>query len=149
MEWGDTGRIESYLGHLSAGRRGELLESSFEELDLFLKGLLAEPNFDGRLLIAVPSPPQTSVVGGYRLTPVVYYNPGNPRGGLLISKTTRVPGIVANIDIAPSVVEHFGLASPVYLGGAPLGSEPSDGHLQRISAWQSRRPGRTCSVLRL
>ncbi|NLX91719.1 MAG: hypothetical protein GXZ07_09060 [Firmicutes bacterium] len=138
VEWGDTGRINSYLGHLAAERRGELLESSFQELDLFLEGLLAEPGLKGRLLIAVPSPPQASVAGGYRLTPVVYYNPEDPQGGMLISKTTRVPGIVANIDIAPSVAEYFSLAPSVYFSGAPLETKPAAGHLQKVSAIAER-----------
>jgi hypothetical protein len=138
VEWGDTERIDAYLGHLSAERRGEFLQSSFEELDLFLGGLLADRGFEGRLVILVPSPPQAPVAGGYRLTPIVYHNPGNPRGGLLVSRTTRVPGIVANIDIAPSVAEHLGLPSPVCFAGAPLQAEPFDGHLQKISALAER-----------
>ncbi len=138
VEWGDTERIDAYLGHLSAERRGEFLLCSFAELDLLLEGLLADEGPEGRLVILVPSPPQAPIAGGYRLTPIVYHDPGNPRGGLLVSPTTRVPGIVANIDIAPSVAEHLGLSSPAAFAGAPLQSEPVAGHMQKITALAER-----------
>ncbi|HHU75935.1 MAG TPA: hypothetical protein GXZ24_03445 [Firmicutes bacterium] len=150
VEWGDTGRIDAYQGHLPAERRGEFLQSSFRELDLFLKGFLSDSGPEDRLVILVPSPPQAPVAGGYRLTPVVYYNPGFPHGGLLLSGTTRVPGIVANIDIAPTVTGHLGLPSPASFAGAPLEVKPRPmaghpqkaghlaGHLQKISALATR-----------
>ena len=138
VEWGDTGRIDAYLGHLPATRRGEFIRDSLAELDLFLEGLLADLNPQDRLLIIVPSPPQASISGGYRLTPAVYYNPANPGKGLLVSATTRVPGIIANIDVAPSVTEHFGLVSPVFFLGMPLKTEPSEHHLQQVTALSGR-----------
>ncbi len=138
VEWGDTNRIDAYLGHLSANRRGELLQKSFAELDLFLDGLRADLRPQDRLLIIVPSLPQATVTGGYRLTPVVYYNPANPGGGLLRSATTRVPGLVANIDIAPSVANHLGLSSPVFFFGVPFKAGLSEGHLQKTAALSER-----------
>ena len=132
VEWGDTSRLDSYLEHLPTERRTELLQAAFQELDLFLKGIKPYVNEDAGLLIVSPSPPRAAFAGGQRLTPVVYYRPGLDGGGILVSPATRRPGIITNLDIAPSILHHLGLESPPFFFGAPLQVMPAADHLQRI-----------------
>lgn len=134
IEWGDTSRIDAYLPHLPAERRGELLGASFRELDVFLKGIAPYLVSGTRLFILTPSPAHPSFTGGQRLTPLILYDPSFPGEGLLVSATTRRPGIVTNIDIVPSVLEHLKLLPPVFLWGSPLEVVPQEGHLKRIEA---------------
>src|SRR2546423_2838752 len=46
------------------------------------------------------------------------------RGRALSSKTTRQRGLVASMDLAPTILAHLGLATPSAMRGAPLRTGP-------------------------
>ncbi len=132
MEWGDSSRIDAYREHLPEGRREQLLKSSLGEFDQLLAGILAYLDHNVLFVLLSPSPPQGGTVNGQRMTPLVVYEPSRREGGLIRSSTTRRPGIVANIDIAPTVLKHLGLEAPFFLWGAPLELIPAPGHLETL-----------------
>ena len=135
VEWGDTRRIDDYLDHLPYSRRGELLRSSFEEFDRFLRGIMPFLVEGTKLIFLTPSPPNSAFSSGQRLTPVISYNPASREQGLLLSASTRRPGIVTNLDIVPSVLDHLGIdEKPVFLFGAPFQDIPVVNHLQELAA---------------
>jgi hypothetical protein len=138
VEWGDTSRIDDYLVHLPYERRGELLRASLQELDQFL--LRIRPYLTGgtRLILLAPSLPNPPFSGGQRLAPVVYYDPGSAGKGLLVSATTRRPGIITNIDIAPTVLSALGVETPVFLFGTPVRVSPAANHLEKLAALSER-----------
>ena len=129
MEWGDSSRIDAYREHLTEGRREQLLESSLENFDQLLAGILPYLDHNVLLILLSPSPPKDVTGNEQRMTPLVVYEPSRREGGLIRSGTTRRPGIIANIDIAPTVLKHLGLEAPFFLWGAPLESVPASGHL--------------------
>ena len=139
VEWGDTRRLDDYLDHLSYPRRGELLRVSLEEFDCFLQGIRPYLVEGTRLVFLAPSPPNFAFSSGQRLTPVISYDPASDpasrQPGLLLSASTRRPGIITNLDIAPSVLDHLGIdEEPVFLFGAPFRDVPAANHLQELAA---------------
>ena len=88
-----------------------------------------------KLIFLTPSPANTYFGTGQKLTPVISYDPASREQGLLLSATTRRPGIITNLDIAPSVLEHLGVdKEPVFLFGAPFRDVPAVNHLQELAA---------------
>lgn len=138
VEWGDTSRLDNYLEHLPAERRAGLLQASLQELDHFLRGIKPYLNGNTGLLIVTPSPPHSAFAGGQRLTPVIYYQSNADGGGFLVSPTTRQPGIIANIDIAPSILRNLGLNTPTFFFGAPLQVAPTANHLEKLLSLSER-----------
>ncbi len=70
---------------------------------------------DGDLLIAFERPPPL----GRRLAIGVA---GDGYAGTLESPTTRIDGYVLSTDIAPTILERYGLATPSAMTGAAIGS---------------------------
>ncbi len=51
--------------------------------------------------------------------------------GTLESASTRQPGLVQLTDLAPTILQHLGIARPPSLGGSPLQFVPSDGNSEQ------------------
>lgn len=135
VEWGDTSRINDYLAHLPFERRAELLRASLDELDKFLLGIQPYLSQGTKLLLMSPSLPN---LGGERLAPVIYYDLDSSGQGLIVSATTRRPGLITNIDIAPTVLSLLGVEKPVFLFGAPLAIIPVENHLEKLANLSER-----------
>ncbi len=84
------------------------------------------------LVVLSPQYSDEDATHGKKLTPVIFYGK-NIRSGLLISSTTRRPGIIANIDIAPSIADFYG-DSIAGVTGQPIFVQKSSSHLDKISA---------------
>ncbi len=132
IEWGDSSRIDAYREHLPPGRREQLLTSSLAEFDQLLEGILSRLDHNTLLMLLSPSPPQAVSGIGQRMTPLILYDSSRREGGVLRSATTRRPGIVTNIDIAPTVLQHLGVDAPFFLWGAPLEFVPASNNLETL-----------------
>lgn len=107
IETGDTNRLEDYKKNLTPKAYNGLSEITLNEIDNFVKELVNTIDFNKTMIMLVtPYPSDKSAEKGDRLTPVVFYF-GGDEGGLLTSNTTRRKGIIANIDIAPSVLSYL------------------------------------------
>ena len=74
-----------------------------------------EQKLYGERTIFVVAPDTPEVAGGApyrRLGFVVAFGKGVVPGTLLSSPTTRTPGLVANVDIAPTITERYGAVIP-------------------------------------
>ena len=91
-------------------KAGELWENSHEvfneELELFIYRIKELINDDSLLIITSPHYGTSNAHRGERLAPVVVWSKDIGRG-ILISGTTRRKGIIANIDIAPTIINFF------------------------------------------
>jgi len=76
-------------------------------LGALVQGLARTLRPNDLLIVAALAPRQTPFVG---LTPIVVRGPGFH--GVLTSATTRRPGLVANIDLPPTILTYFGLPLP-------------------------------------
>ena len=101
-------------------------------LDLFLY-LLQASQHDAdampALLIVSPRPPDTQ----NRLTPVIAFGRAFPPG-LLTSATTRTPGLIANTDIAPTILKTFDIAASPTMIGKPAIVLKSANAAERLAA---------------
>ena len=108
VETGDLTRIEESRSLLNETMYGCHRREALLGIDEFLSGLRQKAESEGWLLIiAVPYPSEENIARGARLTPLIVYGEGFSRG-VLTSGTTRREGIVGAIDIAPTILGHFG-----------------------------------------
>lgn len=126
VETGDTFRVEELSNttfpEIMAGeRRGALARA-----DAFVGELIKSVDLDNTLvIIASPFPSKQGINSSNFMTPLVLYT-GNQETGFLTSGTTRREGIVANSDIAPTVLSYLGVPVPPGMIGRVLTSVPGD-----------------------
>lgn len=140
IEAGDTSRIELNRPFMLDTAAETQVGLALRRLDEFLGWLVAGLDPERDLLVVLsPNPPERARAMGEVLTPVFAVGP-EFRPGLLTSGTTRRPGLVANIDIAPTVLEHLGLAVPQAMAGRAVASvaaaEPL-GALRSLARWSA------------
>jgi hypothetical protein len=130
-----------------ARRRAELLA----HLGSAVRGLIDQVPPVGRWMAVVvtPSPSRDMVRSGDEVTPIVVATgrPGTPlraNGPIpsLTSDTTRQDGLVANVDVAPTVLDFFGLPIPAAMDGLPIrpgsGEAPFGLHRLHLEARRTR-----------
>jgi hypothetical protein len=122
------GRTDSILNRVAVLlRRAPLvildLPPSFdlERLAALLAALARRPRLD--LLLVSPYPPPGRTGAWDRLPPVLGLGPDFPPGNLT-SGTTRTPGLIANIDVAPTLLAALGTPVPETMSGRSMKSRP-------------------------
>ena len=120
IDFGDTGRLaRSYQVMSDAVLARHRLEA-IQRADLFLAELLTRmKGRNWRLLIISPDLPQQNGNGGERLAPALLFGP-QVTSGWLTSPSTRARGIIVNTDIAPTVLNFFGVNPPAQMVGRPI-----------------------------
>lgn len=120
IDFGDTGRLaRSYQVMSDAVLARHRLEA-IQRADLFLAELLTRmKGRNWRLLIISPDLPQQKGNGGERLAPALLFGP-QVTSGWLTSPSTRARGIIVNTDIAPTVLNFFGVNPPAQMVGRPI-----------------------------
>jgi hypothetical protein len=99
-----------------------------------------DPNRD-ILILTSPDPGQPRSGEWTRLAPVLFWGEGwTPAQGPPLtthhspltasSPTTRTPGLVANVDVAPTLLAHFGIEAPASMEGRPI--RPAPGLLRDV-----------------
>jgi hypothetical protein len=83
--------------------------------------LARDPALD--LLLISPYPPPGPSGDWDSLPPLLAIGPGFPPG-ILTSSTTRTPGLVANIDLAPTLLDRLSIPVPASMTGRRIRSEP-------------------------
>jgi hypothetical protein len=120
VDLGDMDRIEEERRQLAPSRYRSSRQTALRAADGFLAELLGAADLDKEwILIISPLPTGEDIGRGRLLTPIIAAGPGLTPG-LLASGTTRRPGVVANYDIAPSVLSWLDLPAPGGLPGALL-----------------------------
>ncbi len=121
IETGDTRRANEFQDLALTKVAEKYRRLALLEADSFLNKLLNQVDLKRTLIIIVtPSPPMNEdfrVI--QQLTPLVLFGPGYS-SGTLVSESTKRPGIVTSVDIAPTVFKFLSLPSPYYLSGRPL-----------------------------
>jgi hypothetical protein len=96
------------------------------------------------VIVASPQPSPTMDRVGDEVTPVVVsIDPlATPSGPVraLRSDTTRQDGLVANVDVAPTILDFFGIPIPKEMTGSPIriGGTADVAHLHRLHLDQRR-----------
>ncbi|HBK68979.1 MAG TPA: hypothetical protein DEB05_13540 [Firmicutes bacterium] len=120
LELGDLSRLDNLNSYLFDQMLLTEKKRLFASMDQFFQELWPILNFDQEVLILIsPTPSTTNTRMGNLLTPLILWG-GGYMPGLLNSPSTRRPGLVANIDLAPTVFRLFNINTPAYVSGRPI-----------------------------
>ncbi|MDO8684608.1 MAG: hypothetical protein Q7N50_14170 [Armatimonadota bacterium] len=111
IDFGDTARLEEYRPRLADEAHSLYLRDSVLHLDRLISGLLEIANKRNSSVILVSPLPRLEDTTIDHLSPMVIYS-GSSNGSLLTSATTRTPGLVTIIDIAPTILSMLS-AKPI------------------------------------
>lgn len=84
------------------------------------------------LLVVSPTPPAANISGRSTLSPLLMIGPDG--SGTITSYATRREGIITNMDIAPTVLQFFGLTPSTAVTGRPLVVLPGTPDLAGLQA---------------
>ena len=139
VETGDTFRAEELADTAFPEIMSGEKKSALARADAFVGQLLKAIDLDNTLvMVASPSPSQLAMNNSNFMTPLVLYTAGSAStgtgtgtitsgtGGFLMSGTTRRTGIVANTDIAPTVISYLGATIPTAMEGRVLDIVPGE-----------------------
>jgi hypothetical protein len=139
VDWGDTSRVDRLIetqgprlserdpsGRTLRDRLQGAREESLGRLDEFLFALndQLDPRRDV-LVILSPTPPVARARAGLDLAPIIVSG-GRAGRGSLTSPTTRRPGLVSNVDLAPSILSWLGVEAPEEMVGRPMEARPDE-----------------------
>jgi len=139
---GEGGLIVIHLGDLiRIYDMGDAIEDSMyhnhrmeiiKEADSFVGNVSRDvEKSKGLFIVATPFPSLKGFREKAYLTPLMVLGPDFDEG-LAISPTTRRPGIVASVDIAPTILAHFGVTKHPSMLGSALEHVPSQNSLQML-----------------
>ncbi|MBN1289239.1 MAG: hypothetical protein JXA49_06350 [Actinobacteria bacterium] len=121
IDLGQTSRVDEgssyYTDKALAEARSAAIKNSDQAVGEILKSLDLSKDM---VIICTPTPSREMLARGELLTPLVISGPGFKTGTLLASPTTRRTGVVSNFDIAPTLLEYFGIDTPGKMEGRPL-----------------------------
>lgn len=120
VETGDTVRLmnqkEDAMDQVFIESKKEILT----EIDSFIADLVQRvADYQALVMVVVPTPSRDGIKERNWVTPLICWEKDGPRG-YLTSGTTRREGIVANTDIAPTVLDFFALPVPEAMSGRPM-----------------------------
>lgn len=131
VDLGETSRAEEYAPRMSPVAAQSVRQEAVRRADSLLRALLQDlPGAGWSVLLITPSAraagPEEALAA---LTPVLWWPTpsGNNLPAQLTSPSTRWPGLVTNIDIAPTVLQYFGVPQPSSAVGRPFEFVPANG----------------------
>ncbi len=121
LDLGDLVRLDTLATVISPTVYAESRQKLLTALDSFLALLQQLSNTRKlTLLIIAPYPAKEEITTGNTLTPVCYYRPNMPGNQLLLSASTKRNGLLTNLDIGPTILAHWRIASTSLFSGNPL-----------------------------
>ncbi len=117
---GDLARLKDAHEYMAQEQWQMWREAAMAGIDKFVGSLIGQIDKERDLLVLMSTVPGEEGTGEKdKMSVVVFY--GNPVSkGLLTSPSTKRPGIIMNLDIAPSVLEFFGVEQEALLVGRPV-----------------------------
>lgn len=119
-ETGDNGRVNSYSSLMTDEVALRERQHALQGVDNFVGQLLPLVNKQTMVMLVTPLPHDKAIQGGYRMAPVIMAGGSITAGSLLSSNTTRHKALLANYDLAPTVLEHLGIPRPGTMIGLPV-----------------------------
>lgn len=123
VDMGQTSRVDEQSGFYSESALSEARKAELARCDRALVALLESVDLSRDLVVVcAPTPTREMIMEGDFFTPLIAAGPGFGPGGRLSSPTTRRTGLVSNYDVAPTVLEHLGVAAPSEMDGRAMTS---------------------------
>lgn len=135
IELGDLSRLDEMRPLMGLESYSKLRRQSLTRIDDFVGQLLPFIHFaDSRVMILTPTPSVEDLKKDNSVTPLIMAGIQYSKGGLLTSASTRRIGIVANTDIAPSVLAYYNLDKTGSMIGREITSVSQRGSLGFVKA---------------
>lgn len=132
IEFGDFARLDRFREELLADQYIRLKGEIWEGLNHFLGEITRVlPTDQYRMLVVSPSLPRQGGNKRSMLAPIIVRGAGYNKG-LLTSGTTNWEGLVANIDLLPTLINMAGLAPKGSFDGRIIRSIPCHNHLAKL-----------------
>lgn len=111
LELSDLARLSTAQNLYSQAQVTVLRSLALSHIDRFVQRLTSWMDPGDFMVLLVPTPPSSQLRRGDSLTPLVLWRP-NGTSGLLVSPSTRRPGLVTNLDVAPTLLNLYGVPAP-------------------------------------
>jgi hypothetical protein len=132
IDLGDLVRLDSFWDEISREHYLTVRRKLVADLDDFLGKILEISSSNNcSLLVISPFPAYPQFMEGLSLTPALFKSPDTDTG-LLTSPSTKREGIIANLDIAPTITSLLGLRDEGGFGGKPINVVPDPKPLKRV-----------------
>jgi len=119
VELGQTARTDYNRRFLTDKRYAALKKRGLKRMDWFLNNLLKRIDLNRDIVIIVsPTPSGLSIKQRNILAPVMIVRADQEN--MVYSASTRWPGIVDNLDFAPTVLKFFSITQPAEMNGNAL-----------------------------
>jgi len=143
VETGDLSRIAEQAELMAPAVVSSRRAEAMARMDEFIRRVAGRmKGHPWRLYLVTPTAMAGPEERADVLTPIAAWGEGVSRG-LLTSPSTRRAGVVANVDLAPSVLEFLGIAIPAEAVGRPMNVAPAPGgdalwYVMRLQQQQTR-----------
>lgn len=125
VEDGQMARLDYSRPFLTDKQYANYKKQALKDTDKFLKGLLQEVDLKkDMVIIASPTPTQLSQKQNDYLTPIFIVRENQQ--SFVYAQSTKWPGMVNNMDIAPTILKFLSIKQPPQMSGAPISSNGSD-----------------------
>ncbi|HBT50444.1 MAG: Uncharacterized protein XD49_1679 [Caldanaerobacter subterraneus] len=129
---GDILRADVFSKYASPSLAHLYREKALQESDRLIGKILANLDLSKDLFIAVtPYPSNQDIQNKNLITPVIVAGPSFSKG-FATSNTTKREGIIANLDIAPTILTYFNIKPPVEMLGHPIETIPNSNVLHKL-----------------
>ncbi|HBI02942.1 MAG TPA: hypothetical protein DDY49_02805 [Paenibacillaceae bacterium] len=123
IELGDLYRLAKEKNKMNRDSYSKIIEKSLQDIMAFATSIGKSLFPEDKLLVLTQAPSLENQKEKKLLTPVLLWD-GNTTG-VLHSETTKHPGIIANIDLAPTILSWLKITPPPSMKGKPMVIGPS------------------------
>ena len=125
IDFGDSYRADSYAEYCMDALARYHRRIAAKRLDSFVRELSSRLDRDKDLLTILSVNPRSfSDIAGEKMGAIIIRGPGFD-AGVLTSSSTRRLGVVTLNDVAPTILEFFGIKAPIEMVGRPMTSVSS------------------------
>ncbi|MFZ5644400.1 MAG: hypothetical protein ACOY46_12490 [Bacillota bacterium] len=118
IDLGDLARLQDSRDFMEKSHWEKWRSKTIARSDSFLGELIASMDMKKDMLVLLSPTPGNSGINSDKMSPVLMYG-GNISGGLIVSPTTKRPGVIMNVDIAPTVLKFLGIPGYDSFTGRP------------------------------
>lgn len=126
VQLGDIERLYKQRNDMFSSVYQQYYQQELKNVDNFLQKLTTTMGKEDLLMVISPTPDQLQMDEKKMLTPVMMWSKGGQQQGLLISGTTKHPGIVMSTDIAATILSHHDISVDSTITGRAMYATPLD-----------------------
>lgn len=130
IDTGDLHRIDNYYRYYQPDNYSKLKEQAIKEMDQLFAFLLESMSDNDQLYLITLNAPYSLREEGENIPVIYHYRPGG-NGALLTAPSTKRLGVVTNLDIAPTILNSYGIDTRGFYGSI-MESIEVDNHQELI-----------------